>query len=50
MTDHGRKPKRWANDLNTILAAVHGEGRFRTRNVAPVEVPAKVRHVPLHRD
>ena len=28
MTDHGRKPKRWANDLNTILAAVHGEGRF----------------------
>ncbi len=25
MTDHGRKPKRWANDLNTILAAVPGE-------------------------
>jgi len=28
MTDHGRKPKRWANDLNAILAAVHAEGRF----------------------
>lgn len=28
MTDHGRKPKRWANDLNTILAAVAGDGRF----------------------
>src|SRR5262249_1306243 len=25
MTDHGRKPKRWANDLNTILAAVPGD-------------------------
>jgi hypothetical protein len=22
MTDHGRKPIRWANDLNTLLAAV----------------------------
>lgn len=28
MSDHGRKPKRWANDLNTILAAVAGDGRF----------------------
>jgi hypothetical protein len=25
MTDHGRKPKRWANDLNTILAAIPGD-------------------------
>jgi hypothetical protein len=28
MTDHGRKPIRWANDLNTILAAAMGEYRF----------------------
>lgn len=28
MTDHGRKPKRWANDLNTILTAFAGDGRF----------------------
>jgi hypothetical protein len=31
MTDHGRKPKRWANDLNTVLAAVAaatGQPRF----------------------
>jgi IrrE N-terminal-like domain len=28
MTDHGRKPIRWANDLNTILAAAVGEDRF----------------------
>lgn len=28
MSDHGRKPKRWANDLNKILAAVSGDGRF----------------------
>ena len=28
MTDHGRKPYRWANDLNTILSAVMGAGRF----------------------
>ena len=28
MSDHGRKPKRWANDLNTILAAAAGEDRF----------------------
>ncbi len=28
MTDHGRKPIRWANDLNTILAAAVGEARF----------------------
>jgi hypothetical protein len=25
MTDHGRKPKRWANDLNIILAVIAGE-------------------------
>jgi Zn-dependent peptidase ImmA (M78 family) len=28
MTDHGRKPIRWANDLNTILSTAVGEGRF----------------------
>lgn len=28
MTDHGRKPKRWANDLNKILAAAFREERF----------------------
>lgn len=28
MSDHGRKPVRWANDLQAILAAVFGEGRF----------------------
>jgi Zn-dependent peptidase ImmA (M78 family) len=28
MSDHGRKPIRWANDLNIILAKVFGEGRF----------------------
>lgn len=28
MTDHGRKPFRWANDLNTILTAFAGDGRF----------------------
>ena len=28
MSDHGRKPIRWANDLNTILAAAIGEDRF----------------------
>jgi hypothetical protein len=28
MTDHGRKPIRWANDLNTILAATFRDERF----------------------
>jgi IrrE N-terminal-like domain len=28
MSDHGRKPIRWANDLNTILAAAVGDERF----------------------
>lgn len=28
MTDHGRKPVRWANDLNTILAAAFRDERF----------------------
>lgn len=28
MTDHGRRPARWANDLNAILLATHGDGRF----------------------
>jgi hypothetical protein len=28
MSHHGRKPKRWANDLNTILTAFAGDGRF----------------------
>lgn len=28
MTDHGRKPKRWANDLNKILAAAFRDDRF----------------------
>lgn len=28
MTDHGRKPIRWANDLNTILAAAFRDERF----------------------
>ena len=27
MTDHGRKPKRWANELNTLLAAVAATGQ-----------------------
>ncbi len=34
MTDHGRKPIRWANDLNTLLAAVAaatGQPRFPVR-------------------
>lgn len=37
MTDHGRRPKRWANDLNTILAAALGDDRFPI----PVETLAK---------
>jgi IrrE N-terminal-like domain len=28
MTDHGRKPHRWANDLNKIMAAAFGEGHL----------------------
>ncbi len=28
MTDHGRKPIRWANDLGKILEATMGDGRF----------------------
>lgn len=28
MSDHGRKPKRWANDLNKIVALALGDGRF----------------------
>jgi hypothetical protein len=28
MTDHGRKPKRWANDLGKILELTMGDGRF----------------------
>lgn len=28
MTDHGRRPFRWANDLNRLAAAALGDGRF----------------------
>lgn len=28
MTDHGRGPHRWANDLNKILAAAFRDDRF----------------------
>ncbi len=37
MTDHGRKPHRWANDLNAIMAAAFGENHFPV----PLELVAK---------